>query len=477
MKENYTDKFFNVSSKFGFLPKKHPLTVLPKKYNDLQNLLDNMPIKLKDGSAGFLAIPNRIKIEVEKLPNYLNDVKNETEILVIQALYRGYCFLASAYTLELSYQEFVKSKKYGKARQFLPMQVAQPFVTVARKLDVYPWLDYHYAYSLGNYRFLDKSKGFHWSNLDQCVKFSGMSDESGFIMNHVDINQHSPKLVESVLQSIKSVKDGDSDKLVENLKQNFHSMELVNERRKDMWVASRWKHYNDFRIFIMGIKGNEDIFDDGLIYEGVWKDPQQFRGQTGAQDNIIPMEDIFTGVINFYPDNQLTKYLLDLRTYRPKCIQSFFNDLKKDIDLIKEGSIFHFLKNQKNSNGMCYLLAIVEEIYKFRNGHWQFVQKYIMSNTKYSKATGGTPIISWIPNQIKSVLNFIKVILNELEIMNRNFNDEQNKIYNNSLNTFQSKNKLIDNQLSIVADSNYNPGKVFELNKKFKLEDSNIEKN
>ena len=55
---------------------------------------------------------------------------------------------------------------------------------------------------------------------------------------------------------------------------------------------------------------------------------------------------------------------------------------------------------------MCYLLAIVEEIYKFRNGHWQFVQKYIMSNTKYAKATGGTPIISWIPNQIKSVLNY-----------------------------------------------------------------------
>ena len=49
---------------------------------------------------------------------------------------------------------------------------------------------------------------------------------------------------------------------------------------------------------------------------------------------------------------------------------------------------------------MCYLLAIVEEIYKFRNGHWQFVQKYIVANTKYAKATGGTPIFSWIPNQI-----------------------------------------------------------------------------
>ena len=476
MKENYSDKFFNVSSSFGFLPEKNPLTVLPNRYKELQSLLDNMPVNLANGSKGYLAIPNRIKIEVDKLPNYLNDVKKETEILVIQALYRGYCFLASAYTLELSYQEFVKSKKYGKARQFLPIQIAQPFFVVAKKLDVYPWLDYHYAYSLGNYRFLDKSKGFHWSNLDQCVKFSGTSDESGFIMNHVDINQHSPKLVESVLESLKCIENDQADGLNKNLKQNFHSMELVNERRKEMWVASRWKHYNDFRIFIMGIKGNEEIFGNGLIYEGVSNEPQQYRGQTGAQDNIIPMEDIFTGVINFYPDNQLTKYLMDLRTYRPKCIQDFFIDLKNNIDSLKGGSIFNYLKEQQNSYGMCYLLAIVEEIYKFRNGHWQFVQKYIMANTKYSKATGGTPIISWIPNQIKSVLNFIELILNELIKMDKNFNEEQNLIFTKSSDTYQSKKKLLDQQLIIVENSNYNPGKVFELNKKFKLEDSNIEK-
>ena len=226
----------------------------------------------------------------------------------------------------------------------------------------------------------------------------------------------------------------------------------------------------------MGIKGNDEIFDDGLIYEGVWDKPKKFRGQTGAQDNIIPMEDIFTGITNFYPDNQLTKYLLDLRTYRPKCIQNFFIDLKFSIDSVNGGSVFHYLKNEKNSIGMCYLLAIVEEIYKFRNGHWQFVQKYIMANTKYAKATGGTPIISWIPNQIKSVLSYIEVILNELHSMNRNFNLEQNKIYTQSANSLQAKLKLLHKQLIIVSDSNYNPGKVFELNKKFKLEDINIEK-
>ena len=52
----------------------------------------------------------------------------------------------------------------------------------------------------------------------------------------------------------------------------------------------------------------------------------------------------------------------------------------------------------------------------------------------------------------------------------------QTKIFNDSLNTYKSKKKLLDKQLIIVSDSNYNPGKVFELNKKFKLEDSNFEK-
>ena len=59
-----------------------------------------------------------------------------------------------------------------------------------------------------------------------------------------------------------------------------------------------------------------EYVSDGVIYEGVSNKPVQYRGQTGAQDNIIPTADIFTGVIGYYPTNDLTKYLLDLRSYR-----------------------------------------------------------------------------------------------------------------------------------------------------------------
>ena len=82
----------------------------------------------------------------------------------------------------------------------------------------------------------------------------------------------------------------------------------------------------------MGVKGNDDIFPNGLTYEGVWKEPHAYRGQTGAQDNIIPTADIASGVIHYYPQNQLTQYLMDLREYRPQCVQEFFKELTTEIN-------------------------------------------------------------------------------------------------------------------------------------------------
>ena len=291
------------------------------------------------------------------------------------------------------------------------------------------------------------------------AKFSGMDDERGFIMLHVDINQHSPQLVGSILDFLKSK---DNSGVNQSLNNCLSSMKSINERRQIMWQASRWKHYNDFRVFIMGIKGNDEIFGDGVIYEGVSKEPVQYRGQTGAQDNIIPTADIFTGVIDYYPSNDLTKYLLDLRSYRPKCIQNFLSDLK---DEMKENRLFNSIKKSENEEGLCLLIQILDEIYYFRNGHWQFVQKYIMANTKYAKATGGTPIISWIPNQITAVLNYMSDVL-ELIPDNSSFLDKA--LFTQQLS---KKISLLEKQLQLLHGDNYNAEDVFALNKKHKLND------
>jgi len=464
--KQYTDGFFNVSKDHGFLPIRAPLAVLPCEYTELQNLINNLHVFQSENreEKGVLGIPNEIEKQLTFISDYSSIIEKETDVFVLQALYRAYTFLTSGFTLELAYQEFLSSGNYGIARQILPANIAKPLVLVSSKLDVYPWLDYHYSYSLGNYVKKNPAGDLDWKNLDMACKFTGTSDEIGFIMVHVYINEVSPQLVESVM-------DYGLNKSVVSLQMCGRTLEEMNRRRRDMWTASRHERYNDFRIFIMGIKGNDKIFGSGLVYDGCFNnEPQQYRGQTGAQDSIIPMIDIFTGIVDFYPDNKLTEYLLDLRTYRPKCIQNFFVDLREHYKL---NPLFKQLTDAKCYEGLVYLLKIVDEVYLFRNGHWQFVQKYIMSNTKYAFATGGTPITTWLINQIEAVLEYERVII---EHLNANYCAQlsDNKLWLNLSNSYNKKRGLLVDQVNELRKIDYNIEFVYTKNSELDLEDSKL---
>lgn len=467
----YTDGFFNVSAPYGFLPMEAPLTSLPSAYASLQDILNRMPVQLENGEPGLLHFPGKIHQETAKMPNYLEQVKKESDIRILQALYRGYAFLCSAYTLEPAYQEFKKSGNYGKANNILPANIAQPFVAVCDALQVFPWLDYHYGYSLGNFQKINPEGPLEWDNLNMCVKFSGMADEAGFILLHIDINQFSPQLVGSVMQTLEAIEQDDCKRAESALENNWQTLTQMNLRRKEMWKASRWQHYNDFRVFIMGVKGNEEIFGEGVTYTSVWDEPKQFRGQTGAQDDIIPMEDIFSGVTRYYPKNELTSYLLDLRQYRPKCVQQFFNDLEEQVKQIHTNGIAGYLIEKNSCNGLAKLLGILEQIYHFRNGHWQFVQKYIMANTPYAKATGGTPITTWIPNQITAVLQQMEDIIAVLPTLSEPLDEKSAGIVTSNMQTFQHKKQLLAEQLNMVSGASYSADTLFSLNTRFGLSD------
>ena len=470
--KQYTDGFFNVSKEHGFLPIRAPLCVLPEKYDHLQNLINNLHVfqeydesNMNLFDKGVLGIHDEIIKQVTIIPDYSNLIEKETDVFILQALYRAYTFITSGFTLEQSYQEFLKSGNYGVARQILPKNIAVPLVLVSSKLDVYPWLDYHYSYSLGNYVKKNPAASLHWKNLDMACKFTGTPDEIGFIMVHVYINELSPKLVGSVMEY------GKNNLNIDSLQMCGQILEEMNHRRREMWTASRYEKYNDFRIFIMGIKGNNHIFGEGLIYEDCFKNkPQQYRGQTGAQDSIIPMIDIFSGIVDYYPDNKLTEYLLDLRTYRPRCVQNFFVDLR---NYYKENPLFKQLTDAKCYEGLVYLLKIVDEVYLFRNGHWQFVQKYIMSNTKYAFATGGTPITTWLINQIEAVLEYERVIIEYLE---KEFNNalRKNELWLTLTSDYNRKKSLLIEQVNELKKIDYNIEFVYMKNSELALEDSKL---
>ena len=78
----------------------------------------------------------------------------------------------------------------------------------------------------------------------------------------------------------------------------------------------------------MGVKGNEDtIFPEGVTYEGLNEPPRFERGETGAQDSVIPTLDSLFGID--YPRNSLTQYLFELREYRPPNHQFYIDWVRK----------------------------------------------------------------------------------------------------------------------------------------------------
>jgi indoleamine 2,3-dioxygenase len=113
---------------------------------------------------------------------------------------------------------------------------------------------------------------------------------------------------------------------------------------------------------------------------------------------------------------------------------------------------------------ICYLLyQIYRQIYEFRNGHWQFVQKYIMSNTCYPMATGGTPITTWLPNQILATLCAMRHVLNYAERFHSNNKTDWLKCeeeYSNML-------KLLEEQSHVLKCEKYSADTVFNLNKMY----------
>ena len=454
----YSDGFFNVTPANGFLPVNPPMEHLPSEYDDLEYIASNLHKLIKfDNLDDYVTI----------LPNYIDSVKHVTDPQLLQALYRAYTFIVSAYLLLPSYKHYVAHGTYGKARTSVPSNLSIPLFCVSEKLDVAPYLDYHYAYCLGNYRLIDSSKPMEWNNLEMIVKFDGGLDERGFVMVHVDINTLGKYLLEGINNVYTGIKTSNICSVVDGLYLNYMTMKSINARRKEMWKASDYKNYNNFRVFIMGIEGNNKIFgEDGVVYEGVNEEPLKFRGQTGAQDDIIPCEDIFSGVINYYPENDLTRYLLDLRRYRPKCVQLFFKDLEETsklynlLDLDKLGKTGD---EELVFKSYVYLLGIVDEIFNFRNGHWQFVQKFIMKNTTYAVATGGTPITTWIPNQMLATLNYMDDIIKKIRTLGE-FNDE---LFVMISSNYVKKRQILEEQINELHKQIYSVDKIIDSNKEF----------
>jgi len=165
-----------------------------------------------------------------------------------------------------------------------------------------------------------------------------------------------------------------------------------------MWNHSSPADYMKFRTFIMGTK-NQPMFPKGVVYEGVTTEPTFFRGESGANDSIIPSADNFLELTARMPENPLTVILRDFRSYRPSNHNEWLEWLEKEARTL--GVVNYSLQDDTSS---LLLLALIDQVREFRNRHWLFTKEYIIKHTTHPVATGGSPIVTWLPNQLGSVL-------------------------------------------------------------------------
>ena len=118
---------FMVSTTRGFLPRQNPIVELPSEFDVLESLLARMPIKTLDGKPGLLASSTLGETVLKELPDLTSSInKYQDNLPLMNALYRDYSFLASAYLLEPCHERFMKGESYGLGRQTLPAVISLP---------------------------------------------------------------------------------------------------------------------------------------------------------------------------------------------------------------------------------------------------------------------------------------------------------------------------------------------------------------
>ncbi|QPH04418.1 hypothetical protein C2857_001394 [Epichloe festucae Fl1] len=416
---------FMVSTTRGFLPRMDPVVTLPKEFDALESLLQRMPVRTLSGEPGLLAHNKLGDVVDNEFPDLTDEMDRYKEDLpMMNALYRDYSFLASAYLLEPCHERFLRGEEYGLGRQVLPRNIARPIARCADIAGFLPFMEYAGSYALYNYRLQDPSRGLEYDNLRLIRAFEhGLdpsSSEAGFVLVHIDMVKNSGPLVAGTVKCL-DIGSGVSTPIGtvqertmfnEGLSGILGALKKINAVMETMWGKSRPTEYTSFRTFIFGIT-SQSMFPDGVVYEGLnGGKPVSFRGESGANDSMVPLMDNFLQVP--MPNTPLTEILNDFRKYRPSNHRDFLLHVKEvsESSNLRGFALALALRAKPATDeerdlvreSRSLWLQILDQVRDFRWRHWCFAREYILKRTSHPTATGGSPIVTWLPNQLEAVL-------------------------------------------------------------------------
>jgi indoleamine 2,3-dioxygenase len=290
----------------------------------------------------------------------------------------------------------------------LPPQLAQPWHEVARRLGRPPVLSYA-SYALDNWRRLDLTKPIQLDNIVLLQNFLGGLDEEWFVVVHIQIEQQAGSGLAGLLRAMSGAAADKEDEVLFGLT----SLALAQTAMRDTLTRMKercdpYVYYNRVRPYIHGWK-NSPSLPNGLAYEGVEPyagQPQQFRGETGAQSSIVPCIDAGLGIAHA-PD-PLTLYLQEMRDYMPPRHRSFIEVLEKTTDDLGRPLLAGYVRDRKLRQPDLWTayVACVDLLAQFREIHIGYADSYIYrqhqahASNPTAVGTGGTPFMQYLQKHL-----------------------------------------------------------------------------
>ncbi|MCM1984490.1 hypothetical protein [Lyngbya confervoides] len=364
---------YDIHPSRGFLPTAPP-ALLPLTCRGLVDLVTQLPKWLTCGDIRR-AVATLPELPVESLTLDFHQCRR---------LMLLYAFLTHAYV-------------WGAPppATILPRNLAVPIYRIAQRLGRPPVLSYA-SYALDNWTLIDSHQPIQLGNLFITHNFWGGLDEDWFILIHLDIEAKAAPAIAAIpniqrgIQLEQPTLVGDALVAIEQAWQHINATLKRMPERCDPYI-----YFQRVRPFIHGWKNNPAL-PTGLIYEGVTAydgQPQQFRGETGAQSAILPtMDALFQ--IGHAPD-PLRDYLLEMRDYMPPRHRAFITEVESSVDLrgFLQGSIYPQIQQQYNR-----CLDLLEQ---FRTQHLEFAARYIQrqhgqGQNDTTLGTGGTPFMPYL---------------------------------------------------------------------------------
>ncbi len=371
----------------GFLPQ-DPLGQLPDSptLNDLGHELPK------------LLSARTVRRFIDEQPRLLPTIPANWRTEDYRAAMRTLSFAGHAYVWEVPDQPTAK----------LPPQLAQPWHEVARRLGRPPVLSYA-SYALDNWRRLDKTKPVQLDNIVLLQNFLGGLDEEWFVVVHIQIEREAGPGLAGLLRAMTGAAENKEDEVLLGLK----SLALAQTAMRNTLLRMNercdpYVYYNRVRPYIHGWK-NSPSMPHGLTYEGVESyagQPQQFRGETGAQSTIVPCLDAGLGIAHA-PD-PLTIYLQEMRDYMPPRHRAFLQALEKATDNLGRPMLTGYVRDRKVHNPDLWVAysTCVDLLAKFREIHIGYADSYIHrqhqshDSNPTAVGTGGTPFMQYLQKHL-----------------------------------------------------------------------------